>query len=506
MSIDRRWVGRAFLVVSFTSMVFVACATGNQQETSATTEGSASSNPSTSSGGGSGGGGMGGSGGSGGALPMGTVGSVCTSNDDCTVGKCTVVGNKKYCTVPCPPDCPTGTYCSLIDGDSICIPDLGQQCAVCSATAACPMPTDKCFKAPLGDSFCGRDCTKTGACANGFTCMNGDAYVGGSGSGGGVDGGAPDGGNDAGNDAGKDGGTDAGDGGTSSSPVPTKWCVPNSGLSCPCNTQRDGVSHDCHNVNTFGDCAGKEKCDGKAGKWQGCTATVPKAEVCNNTDDNCNSKVDDGDPNTLCSSNGPPPPNSGWKCTAGTCAIGTCSPGWTAYPPGPLANGCQCPIDAAEPNGSCATAKDAGMVNDMTGSVLMQGTLSADNDVDFWTFNAVDINETTTNSYHVSIDFAGPTPNAEFLMDVVRGATCADVPSGASTALISYDWCVDGTGTGAGEKSCGSADGQTHCNDNSSLYFVRVYRKPGAMKTCTPYKITATAQGGDACDFAAQCP
>jgi hypothetical protein len=500
MSTDRRWAARAFLAVSFIPTVFVACATGNQVETAASSEGAGGRpSPSTSSNGGSGGG----SGGSGGTLPMGMVGSSCTTNDDCVVGTCTAVGDKKYCTVPCPPDCPNGTYCSLVNGDAICIPDLGQQCDVCTSAASCPMPTDQCFKAPLGDSFCARDCTAAGLCPNGFTCMNGDAYLGGgSGSGGGMDGGVPDSGADAGNDAGKD----AGDGGPKPPPVPTKWCVPNSGASCPCTTERDGVSHDCHNVNTFGDCAGKETCDGKLGKWQGCTASTPKAETCNNTDDNCNSKVDDGDPNALCASGGPPPPNSGWKCTAGTCAIGACSPGWTAYPPGPLANGCTCPVDVSEPNGSCATAKDVGMVNDASGSVLMQGTLSADSDVDFWKFNAVDIDEMTTNSYHVSIDFTGPTPNTEFLMDVIRGATCADIPSGPSTSLISYDWCVDGTAANGGEKTCGNSDGLTHCNDNSSAYFVRVYRKPGVPKTCTQYVIKATAQGGDSCDFTTQCP
>jgi hypothetical protein len=31
--------------------------------------------------------------------------------------------------------------------------------------------------------------------------------------------------------------------------------------------------------------------------------------------------------------------------------------------------------------------------------LLMQGTLSADNDVDFWTFITVDTDELTTNSY-----------------------------------------------------------------------------------------------------------
>jgi hypothetical protein len=330
--------------------------------------------------------------------------------------------------------------------------------------------------------------------------VDADVYLGGgSGSGGGgMDGGVPDAGGDAGKDAGGDGGTKP--------PVPTKWCVPNSGASCPCNDQRNGVSHDCHNTNAFGDCAGKESCDGKSGKWQGCTASTPKVEACNGKDDNCNAQVDEGNGDALCSSSGPPPPNSGWTCKAGACSLGACDPGWTAYPPGPLSNGCQCPVEVGEPNGSCATAKDAGMVSDAGGSVLMQGTLSADNDVDFWKFNAVDTNEVTTNSYHVSIDFTGPSPNTEFLIDVIRGAACSDVPSGVSTALVSYDWCVSGAAAGFGEMPCGDADGISHCNDNSSTYFVRVYRKPGTVGTCTPYILTATAQGGAACDFTKQCP
>jgi hypothetical protein len=49
-------------------------------------------------------------------------------------------------------------------------------------------------------------------------------------------------------------------------------------------------------------------------------------------------------------------------------------------------------------------------------------------------------------------------------------------------------------------------DGPVHCNDNSSKYYVRVYRKTGATGTCTEYSITVTAEGGDMCDFSTQCP
>ena len=497
MSTDRRWAGRAFVVVGFVSTLFAACAKGNQ-ETTTTTEGAGGApdpTTTTTSGGETGGGG---------ALPSGATGSPCSANDECTSGHCTQVGNKKYCTAECPPDCPKGTYCSIVNGDSLCIPDLGQQCDVCKSSADCSMPTDKCLAAPLGDSFCARDCTTIGLCPNGFTCVNGDTYMGvGTGSGGGVDGGAPDAGGDAGKDAG-DAGNGAGDGGTKPS-VATKWCVPNGGLSCPCNSQRDGVSHACNNVNSFGKCSGNESCDGKAGKWAGCTAATPVAEACNGKDDNCNTQVDEGDPNALCVANGPPPSHSAWTCKLGTCALGNCDAGWASYPAGPVANGCQCPVEAGEPNGSCATAKDAGTVSDAGGSVLLQGTLSSDNDVDFWKFNTVDTDQFTTNSYHVSIDFTGPTPNTEFVMDVIRGPACSEVPSGAGSSVVSYDWCVDGSTPGFGEAPCGLIDGASHCNNYSSNYYVRVHRKAGATGSCTSYVIKATATGGDACDFSTQC-
>jgi hypothetical protein len=181
------------------------------------------------------------------------------------------VGSTKVCTVPCPPDCPAGTYCSLIQGDALCIPDKDQQCAKCNSAADCAMPTDGCFKAPAGDTFCARDCTVTGLCPDGFTCMEGVVYQGG---GEAPDGGAPD--------SGADGGPKPPSG------VPSKWCVPSSGASCPCNEKRDGISHTCVNKNALRRCVGKETCDGKEGKWGACTAHDATEESCNNKDDNCN--------------------------------------------------------------------------------------------------------------------------------------------------------------------------------------------------------------------------
>jgi hypothetical protein len=292
--------------------------------------------------------------------------------------------------------------------------------------------------------------------------------------------------------------------------VPTKFCVPNSGYSCPCNTKRDGIKHTCKVENMFGACTGSETCDGEAGKWVDCTAGTPAAEACNGKDDDCDQGIDEGSGNDLCSAEGPAPPHAGWQCTAGVCSIGPCEAGWTAYPPGgPPEAGCPCPVDMGEPNNTCGTATKAGSVSDGGGALTITGTLSSDADVDVYVVTTVDTAEPGTNSYHVSIDITAPAPNDEFLLDVTRGPTCSDAPSGPSSGIVSYDWCVDGSAAGPngpmGEAPCGPK-AAVHCTDHTSLYYVRVTRKPGATATCSPYTVTITAKGGDPCNFASTCP
>ena len=111
-----------------------------------------------------------------------------------------------------------------------------------------------------------------------------------------------------------------------------------------------------------------------------------------------------------------------------------------------------------------------------------------------------------TNSYHVNIVFTQPTPNTEFVMDVIRGDPCSDTPGGPTTNITSYDWCVNGDGGPTlGEGSCGPS-APVHCGgvpgpdsppppttDHSATYYVRVHRAAGAATSCTPYEITVTA-------------
>jgi hypothetical protein len=143
-------------------------------------------------------------------------------------------------------------------------------------------------------------------------------------------------------------------------------------------------------------------------------------------------------------------------------------------------------------------------VSDTGGTIALTGTLSSANDVDFWSFNSVDANEGSTNSYHVNIHFTAPMPNNEFLMDVIRGGPCVANPTGPGTAITDYDWGVNGQLGTTGEAPCGNVAGQAHCADHSAMYYVRVYRKAGATATCAQYSISVTAKAG-ASDLTKQC-
>lgn len=495
MNAGHRMVWRVALIGLASAVLAASCAEGSDLGNPSVTSGEASSS-SASTGGGSG-------------IPPGQVGGACDENEDCTEGSCTQVGSHKVCTLPCPPDCPSGTYCAIIEGDPICVPDLNQQCLPCQGSIDCKSPSDECLKAPLGDRFCAIDCSTMGSCPNGFTCVARADYIAGTaGSSSASSSSASTGAGGAGGNGGAGGA--GGNGGADVKPpaVPYKFCVPNSGLSCPCNSKRDKVEHDCSVKNEVGTCSGRETCDGELGKWLGCTAETPKAEACNGKDDNCDAAVDEGEPNALCTAAGPVPPNATWACAEGQCELGACNPGWASYPPGKAAEGCACPVENGEPNDSCATAVNAGAVSDTGGALQLTGTLSGDTDVDVWVFDSQDVAEVNTNSYHVSIDLTGPSPNEEFVMDVIRGDACVDAPGGPATGITSYDWCVDGSYAGPGgqegEAPC-SATGAVHCNNNSAKYFVRVRRKPGATGTCAQYIIAVTAKGGDACDFTKKC-
>ncbi len=493
MSTDRRWAGRAFVVVGFVSTLFAACAKGNQETTTSTEGAGGAPDPTTTTSGGE-------TGGGGSALPMGATGSPCSTDTECTSGHCTQVGTKKYCTAECPPDCPKGTYCfdrqrglALHPRPRPAVRRLQVGRRLLDAHRQVPGRA-------AGRLFCARDRTTIGLAPTASrastatrTWASGPARA-----------------------AAWTGrarrrrrrgrrGERRGRRRTKprwrpSGACPTAACralATRGATACSaCVQQRQQLRASA---------LATSRATARAPSGRAAPPRRPWPSACNGKDDNCNTQVDEGDPNALCVANGPPPSHSAWTCKLGTCALGACDAGWASYPAGPVANGCTCPVEAGEPNGSCATAKDAGTVSDAGGSVMLQGTLSSDNDVDFWKFNTVDTDQFTTNSYHVSIDFTTPTPNTEFVMDVIRGSACSEIPRARAPRWSPTTGASTGRRPASARRPAASSTAPLHCNNYSSNYYVRVHRKPGATGSCTSYTIKATATGGDACDFSTQC-
>jgi hypothetical protein len=470
-------------------MWFVACA----QDAGIDTPGSGGKSDAGQDGPGGTGGQDGGFSGSDGGWPTTGFGAPCTKDADCAKGSCIDIGQhqpNQVCVWPCDTNpCPSGAYCGYDPAHGyLCLPDTGNQCAICQTDAECPNVGDRCTPSPNIDRFCARDCSFDGTCPAGFTCVAPAGYP-------------------PGKPASDAGAPDSGAIGDAAPPKAAAMCVPANNESCPCDAKRDGVKRLCTSKSGSITCEGTETCNGTSKAWEGCTAGSPQPEVCDGADNDCNGTPDDAPADTLCAAKGTPA-HGKWACNFGSCEVGSCDAGWAVYPPSSATQGCTCAIDAGEPNDTCANATDGGSVTDAnTTAVTLKGTLSSDADVDWWKFSTVDSDETTTNSYHIKMVFSAPASNSEFVFDVIRGDTCA-TPDAKHSELTSYDWCVDGTGSvggkAVGEKACG-ATAAIHCGPHSKSYLVRVRRKAGTAGTCTQYALTVTAKGGGTCDFTQAC-
>ncbi len=431
------------------------------------------------------------SGGSGGGWPTTGFGSPCSVDEDCGTRQCTDIGkstSNRVCTVPCVEGtaCPGGGYCAYTEEDGYtCIPDTGNQCGQCSADADCPNVGDVCLISANNDRYCARDCAFDGRCGTGFECVLQP----------GVGPGDPD----------------AGDSGTELKPAAA--CVPEGNESCACDAKREGVARRCSMQSGGLTCEGTETCNAATGNWEGCTASSPQPEICDGADNDCNGTPDDGTDLAMCAHEGDPA-NTSFVCTLGQCELAPCESGWAAYPASlPKSVGCTCRVEAGDiggANDTCAGATHVGSVSDGSLNALtISGRLTSDSDVDWYKFDTIDTDETSTNSYHIQIDFTAPVPaNNEFMFDVVRGEDCA-APAASHSSLTSYTWCVDGTGTGPGGETIGeqvcSAGGDRHCGPHGRPYYLRVARRPGATGTCDEYRLTITARGSFNCDFTQDC-
>ena len=175
----------------------------------------------------------------------------CMGNEECLSSWCIPFEKTSVCTKVCirSDTCPMDWSCALISNTppdivSVCTPPNDRFCGPCEQDTDCPK--GRCL-ALDGQNICGVTCVADEDCEEGAECAE-------------IDG--------------------------------ERSCVPKT-RSCTCGPEDTGGKiRICQIENEFGACIGRETCDVDVG-WTGCTATEPKAELCNQIDDDCNGFTDD---------------------------------------------------------------------------------------------------------------------------------------------------------------------------------------------------------------------
>lgn len=242
-------------------------------------------------------------------------------------------------------------------------------------------------------------------------------------------------------------------------------------------------------------------------------------EICNNIDDDCNGKTDDGDAPKSC----PKVVGIEAACTAGKCGIASCPSGYFDVD-GDFKNGCECLADKnyGLGGGSCKAAIDMGKIGDQQGQgIQYQGNLMPGEVGDWFVFEALDnVDDKGCDTFHVRVRLK-QNPGNIFRLDLYRGS-CA----GASQLCVNEtdtSWGVNFSGMPpfgvhtakavsqgnvtkspnpevGGECKCSTkvgksgpgAPGMNQCTNNTAKFYVRVHLAKGQKASCANYQLDVT--------------
>ncbi len=184
----------------------------------------------------------------------GAFGAPCDSDDECDSNICMEVApGLGVCTRTCITECPPGWDCrGISEGDSLvfyCLPKLDRLCQPCLTDASCTGADNLCVDVG-GVPSCGRGCS-AGICPGGYACQDVES----------VDG------------------------------VEAPQCVPVNGF-CQCIPENVGQAFQCDITNDHGECPGTQTCL-EDGALTLCSAKTPAAEVCDDTDNDCDGFTDE---------------------------------------------------------------------------------------------------------------------------------------------------------------------------------------------------------------------
>jgi hypothetical protein len=215
-------------------------------------------------------------------------------------------------------------------------------------------------------------------------------------------------------------------------------------------------------------------------------------EICNGIDDDCTNGADQGDPLSLC----PPVAQGTPACLSGSCVVASCN--FNRFDVNEVyGDGCECAGDSWEPNETCALAKlVAADLPDNGGTVSVTGNLPTATDADWYKLHATDLADADCDTFRLQVSFSNNPGNA-MRFDVRRGScNTTDTLCTGSTVMEWTTNFLSGTvGTNSkGECPCAvspGAPGKDVCDDDSTDYFIRVYRAEGSV-TCGSYTLLIT--------------
>lgn len=265
--------------------------------------------------------------------------------------------------------------------------------------------------------------------------------------------------------------------------------------------QCDGIDNDCDDLIDEGfdigtSCMGTGGCGGGLIECNSLTTTqcssdpggsdfIPRAEVCDGIDNDCNGSTDDGDPEALCRDT-----PIGGTCTSGACF---CPP--NTFDIDRDVPGCEC---TASPGvgmaATCNTAIVLSALNDTATRHTVSGNILPQDRAVWYAVQALDSADSSCDNFHFRAYFTS-NPNNAFELTVFKGSCTTPLiaDTGCTDAVDAYDFRATVGGRLAGQCPCSNASmpptNISRCENDSDDYFIRVRRREGAALSCDQYEL-----------------